>query len=365
MRVAGEILPSREVLDREGLEPLVLGFKEGLTFINGTSTMTGIAALALVEAERLLRLAVFLGGMANEVLAASTRAFDVRGHELKHHSGQIRIARALGTLLEDSDHARRHDAIMRARAAVANDGTLIDTRIYLQHAYSLRCVPQILGPVLETIEFVRRIVEEELNSCNDNPIVFEEPEDTFHGGNFHGQYVAMACDYLNIALAEIGVLAERQLNRLVDPHLNGDLPGFLAADGKHGLRLGLDGTQYLAASLAAENLDLAAPSSIKSIPSNGANQDVVSMGTTSARKSLKLGDHVGAMLGALAAACHQGARFLNRETFGAAGQQFNGLLERHVDLYRDDIPSQQLHETVRAVLASPDGDKLLATFVGL
>jgi histidine ammonia-lyase/tyrosine ammonia-lyase len=175
----------------------------------------------------------------------------------------------------------------------------------------------------------------------------DTPERAFHGGNFHGQYVAMACDYMNIAVTEIGVLAERQLNRLVDPHLNGHLPPFLAK-GQTGLFCGFEGAQYLATSLAAENLDLAAPSSIKSIPSNGSNQDVVSMGLTSARKAVRLTEHVEVMVSALIAACHQATFFLDREKLSPPIRRLHEELSHSVGEYRDDTPISDLLAKVRS-----------------
>ena len=249
------------------MTPIEPGFKEALALINGTSAMTGTACLGLVGAATLTKAALLLSACTVQCLRGTTRAFDHRGHALKNHDGQVAVAAAMRRLLEGSALARDHGDVMAAVSGKMSADEVVDSHQYLQSAYSLRCVPQILGPVVDTLAFCTRIVEEEVNACSDNPLVMETPEESFHGGNFHGQYVAMACDYLAIALAEIGVLADRQLNRLVDPHLNGDLPPCLA-DGATGLRCGYEGGQYLATSLAAENLDLAAPSSIKSLPSN-------------------------------------------------------------------------------------------------
>jgi histidine ammonia-lyase/tyrosine ammonia-lyase len=237
-----------------------------------------------------------------------------------------------------------------------------DTRVYLQDAYSLRCVPQILGPVRDTIAMARKVVEEEINSCNDNPLIFDTPEELFHGGNFHGQYVAMYSDFLNVALTEIGVLAERQLNRLVDPHLNNCLPPFLAA-AQAGLFSGFEGGQYLATSIASENLDLATPSSVKSIPSNGANQDVVSMGLNAARKSLQLCENVTTILAVLVSACYQASHFIDQGEFSPAIKQWHQLLGSTVSLYRDEFPISQHIGRVRDLLISDQVASLLDTLV--
>jgi histidine ammonia-lyase len=254
-------------------------------------------------------------------------------------------------LLAGSTRTREHADIMKAISERSAGDQVTDSGIHLQNAYSLRCIPQVIGPVLETLDFCKRIVEEELNSCNDNPIFFDRPENSFHGANFHGQYVAMACDYLNIALAEIGVLVERQLNRLVDPHLNGHLPPFLAS-GEPGLFSGYEGGQYLATSIASENLDLAAPASIKSIPSNGQNQDIVSMGLIAARRSLRLTENVENIMAVMLGACFQAAHLKDAGEYSAATRKFHQLLAELVPVYRDDSPLSDVIAAVRGLLGS-------------
>jgi tyrosine 2,3-aminomutase len=335
VRYQGQTRPSSEVLAEEGLAPIRLGYKDGLALINGTSGMTGVAALALVSARRLLRLALWASAAFIQVMGGSTRAYEQRGHVLKNHRGQNTVARSISDLLAGSDLTREHEEVMRLVAKHPATGEVTQVKDYLQNAYTLRCVPQILGPVLDTLAYCWRLVEEELNSCNDNPLIFESPETVFHGGHFHGQYVAMACDFLNIAIAEIGVLAERQLNRILDPHLNTSYPAFLAL-GDEGVYSGLQGSQYLATSIASENLDLAAPASIKTIPSNGQNQDVVSMGLIAARKSLQLIDNVNTIMSVLVAACYQAATISGIHRFSPP---VRGLLERLAETvpgYRDD-----------------------------
>ena len=365
LRKEGRVRPSHEVLVEEGLPSLTLGFKEGLALINGTSAMTGAASIAIARAIRLVKLAVFATADFVQCLQGSTAPFAEHGHVLKNHGGQMVVAHELRRLLAGSGLTRDHVELMRLiTERVGDSDDIVDTGIYLQNAYTLRAVPQILGPIVETLEFARRIVEEELNSSNDNPLMFDVPERTFHGANFHGQYVAMACDYLNIALAEIGVLAERQLDRLVDPNLNGALPPFLAED-RSGLFCGFEGGQYLATSIAAENLDLAAPSSIKSIPSNGANQDVVSMGTTSARKSLQLCENVGTIVSTLVAACNQAAAIIGPERFSPLVRAFHAELAPRAPVYRDDRPLFELLTAVREFIASEWAQEYLDRHVDL
>lgn len=360
VRYRGRIQDSATVLVAEGLVPVELGYKDGLALINGTSAMTGVLALAVVRAERLLRLALWASGIFVQILRGSTSAYAERGHLLKNHRGQLAVAAAIRDVLRDSGLTREHEDAMRA-VATANGGgdEVVDSSEYLQNAYTLRCVPQILGPVVEAVDYARRIVEEELNSCNDNPLIFDAPETVFHGGHFHGQYVAMAADFLNIAVAELGVLAERQLNRLLDPHLNPAYPAFLAL-GEQGLFCGLEGAQYLATSIASENFDLAAPASIKSIPSNGQNQDVVSMGLIAARKSLRLVDNVHTIVSVLVAACYQAATLVGLDRFGPSGRGLLTVLSARVRPYRDDegVVGDFLG-AVRECLHDPEVDDLL------
>ena len=348
----GDTRRASEVLEENNLQPIKPGFKEALALINGTSAMTGTACVVLVRAYKLLQWAIIASSDLMQCLGGSTRAFEARGNDLKNHQGQSRIARALRDAIAESTLTHDHaDIMQKIKQHKAGADDVVDIPVFLQHAYTLRCIPQILGPVLDTLEFSRRLVEEEVNSCNDNPLVFETPEETFHGGHFHGQYVAMACDYLNIALTEIGVLAERQLNRLLDPYLNGELPAFLA-HGHAGLVCGFEGGQYLATSIAAENLDIAAPSSIKSIPSNGQNQDVVSMGLISARKSLQLCENVGTILSVLIAACYQASFFVGQEKFNPVISELHEKLSELGGQYLDDFPLNEHLSEVRNLVTS-------------
>ncbi|MFI9511234.1 tyrosine 2,3-aminomutase [Nocardia sp. NPDC052566] len=362
VRYRGEILSAAEVLAVQGLKPVRLGYKAGLALINGTSAMTGTASLAVMRAERLLRLALWASAAFIQLMRGSTGAFDDRGHSLKNHKGQTAIAAVIRKLLSGSELTLEHRDVMREiTKIVGTDTEIVETPRYLQNAYTLRCVPQILGPVLDALGYCRRIVEEELNSCNDNPLIFDTPENIFHGGNFHGQYVAMSSDFLNIALTEIGVLAERQLNRLLDPHLNIEYPAFLAL-GDKGLFSGLQGSQYLATSIAAENLDLAAPVSVKTIPSNGQNQDVVSMGLIAARKSLQLADNVQTIVSVLVAACYQAAAMTGFSRFSPGVRGLFDLLSEKVSPYRDDeAVASDFLVTVRKAVLDDGADSLLPT----
>lgn len=353
VRFRGEIVDSANLLAKHGLRPVRLGYKDGLALINGTSAMTGAASLALVRAERLLRLTLWASASFIQIMRGSTRAFEKRGHALKNHQGQAAVAEVISELLTGSAMTMEHEEVMRLIRKVSGDRPA-DAGNYLQNAYTLRCVPQIL----DTMRYCRGILEDELNSCNDNPLIFESPETIFHGGHFHGQYVAMSSDFLNIALTEVGVLAERQLNRLLDPHLNKAYPAFLAL-GDQGVFSGLQGAQYLATSIASENLDLAAPASIKTIPSNGQNQDVVSMGLIAARKSLQLVDNVHTIVSVLIAAVYQASAITGVEQFSLGVRSLLELLKTKTPAYRDEGMASDFLAVIREFSNSDEVDDLL------
>ncbi|MEU9828084.1 tyrosine 2,3-aminomutase [Micromonospora chersina] len=359
----GRPVPASEALRDLRRSPVELGFKEGIALVNGTSAMSGTAAITIARAYRLLNSAVLLSSVMTQCLRGSTRAFDARGHQLKGHAGQVTVAEKLRGLLDGSQLTREHVELMSAIEQQSVD-SVVDTGVYLQSAYSVRCVPQILGPVVDTLAFAKGIVETELNSCNDNPLIFEDAEASFHGGNFHGQYVAAAADYLAIALTEIGVLAERQVNRLVDPALNGELPDFLALSDS-GLACGLMGAQYLATSVASENLDLATPSSVKSLPSNGQNQDVVSMGLNAARRCLRLTENVATILGVLGAACLQASALLGPERLSPAAREWYDALSEVVSPHSEQAPVYELLRASRDFHYTGAGADLAAKRVGI
>jgi histidine ammonia-lyase/tyrosine ammonia-lyase len=363
--VDGKLTPAADALDAHGFKPVELGYKEGLALINGTSAMTGTAAIALLDAYKLAEVAILLSSVFVQCLQGSTTAFNASGHELKGHAGQIGVAERMRGLLEGSGLTRHHAELMTTiEERTAETDQVTDTGVYIQNAYTLRCVPQILGPVVDTLAFCRGIIEQELNSCNDNPLILDRADASFHGGNFHGQYVAMACDYMAIALTEIGVLAERQLNRLVDPATNGDLPDFLALSDS-GLGIGLMGAQYLATSIASENLDLAAPSSVKSIPSNGQNQDVVSMGLNAGRRCLRLAANVSRILGVFGAACYQAAHIMGPERLSPTGREWFDRLDQEVTVHDESVPITDFLLASTAFHSTGDGSLLARRHVAL
>ncbi|MFN2398873.1 MAG: histidine ammonia-lyase [Gemmatimonadaceae bacterium] len=253
------------MLREAGLAPVELQPKEGIALLNGTQAHTGIAALLIADANQLWRVAHQAGAMSLEGLLGTPVAFDERIHEARGQAGQIESAALLRSLLTDSEIRDSH---------LTNDPRV-------QDAYSLRCMPQVHGPALDAIRFVELIVSRELNAATDNPLVFENGE-ILSGGNFHGQSVAMALDFLAIALTNLATIAERRIDRLLNPDLNQGLPAFLSSDA--GVNSGLMMTQVVAASLASECKVLSHPASVDTIPTDGSKEDVVPMAMGAACK---------------------------------------------------------------------------------
>ncbi|HEV7732073.1 MAG TPA: aromatic amino acid ammonia-lyase, partial [Candidatus Binatia bacterium] len=229
-------------------------------------------------AERLVAVAEAAAAMAIEVFGGSPEAFDARVHAARPHAGQAASAAHLRVLLAGST---------RLRDAAARGGPTGERTPAVQDAYTLRCVPQVLGAVRATLAHVREVITVEMNAVTDNPTFFPEDDVVLHAGNFHGQPVALAVDHLKVAIAEIALFSERRLARLLDPATNGGLPPFLIRD-RVGLRSGLMGLQYCASSTVAENAVLAHPASLGSVPTNANNQDVVGMGSVSVRQARRL-----------------------------------------------------------------------------
>ncbi|MFN8544693.1 MAG: aromatic amino acid ammonia-lyase [Candidatus Binatia bacterium] len=261
-----------------GIVPLVLEGREALALMNGTSCETAQAALLVLGAEELIAAAEAAAALAIEVFGGNPEAFDPRVHGARPHAGQAASAAHLRALLAGS---RR----LRDGAARSNGGSVRLAPV--QDAYTLRCVPQVLGAVRATVAHVRGVIEVELDSVTDNPTFFPEDATVLHAGNFHGQPVAMAVDHLKVALAEVALFSERRLARLLDPATNGGLPPFLIRD-RAGVRSGLMGLQYCASSTIADNAVLAHPASLGSVPTNANNQDVVGMGSVAVRQARRV-----------------------------------------------------------------------------
>ena len=291
VELGGEVMAAGVALERSGLEPLELGPKEGLALLNGTQLMSALGALLLADADRLVRTASVAAAMSVEALLGTEVAYAAPYQLARPHPGQVAVAGQLRHLLRDSGIQRSHHASAHK----------------VQDPYSLRCVPQVHGAVRDALDHLARVLDIEMNSATDNPLVFPAggsvPADALatggglviSGGNFHGEPIALALDFAKLALSELGSISERRTALLLDPRLNGGLPAFLSPD--PGRNSGLMIVQYTAAALASENKVLAHPSSADSIPTSANQEDHVSMGATSARHARTVLGHVEQILG--------------------------------------------------------------------
>lgn len=272
----GERLATKEVFKKEKLKPIEVHIREGLALMNGTSVMTGIGIVNAIYAERLLNWTIKCSSAINEIVQAYDDHLSPELNNTKKHKGQQKVAELMREHLKDSVLTRnRSEHLYNAKA----NSPVFKEKV--QEYYSLRCVPQILGPVFDTIESVKKILIEEVNSANDNPIINVEKEHVYHGGNFHGDYISLEMDKLKIVVAKMSMLAERQLNYLLNSKINEFLPPFVNL-GTLGLNFGMQGVQFTATSTTAENQMLSNPMYVHSIPNNNDNQDIVSMGTNAA-----------------------------------------------------------------------------------
>lgn len=272
----GSVLPGAEAMNKAGIPVFSLQAKEGLALINGTQAMGAVGALALYDALRLCRLADVAAGFSVEALQGRLDAFDVRVHRLRPQPGQATVAANLRLLCAGSTNLRDSNGLR------------------VQDAYSLRCVPQVHGAVRGALRHVVEVFENEFAAVTDNPLIFPDGGDVISGGNFHGEPLALALDYLGIAVAELASISERRLERMVNPQLSGGLPPFLSP--QPGVNSGLMIVQYTAASMVSENKVLAHPASVDSIPSSANQEDHVSMGMTAARKARLIVENVFSVL---------------------------------------------------------------------
>jgi histidine ammonia-lyase len=313
--------PAREMLQANGLEPVTLGPKEGITLINGTQAHTAIAALLVYDAHVLWRTAHVAASMSLEALMGTPVAFDPRIHDARGQIGQKRSAQLMRELLADSEIRESHRTN--------------DRRV--QDAYGLRCIPQVHGPVYDALEWITGVVTRELNAATDNPLVFESGE-MLSGGNFHGQSVAMALDFLAIALTNLAVISERRTDRLVHPDLNEGLPAFLSPDA--GTNSGFMMAQVTAAAITSECKVISHPSSVDTIPTDGSKEDVVPMAMGAAWKARRI--------------LHNVRRVLAIELMCAAqGVDFRAPL-------KPGIGVQRAHQTVRSLVPKLERDRVLS-----
>ncbi|WNS77536.1 histidine ammonia-lyase [Bacillus sp. DTU_2020_1000418_1_SI_GHA_SEK_038] len=297
----GERKPSLEVLMEEGLEPLTLEAKEGLALINGTQAMTAMGVVAYLEAERLAYQSELIAAVTMEGLNGIIDAFDEKIHLARGYKQQVETAKRMREYLSGS-------------GLITKQG-----EIRVQDAYSIRCIPQVHGASWQALDYVKEKLEIEMNAATDNPLIFDQGENIFSGGNFHGQPIALAMDFMKIAVAELANISERRIERLVNPQLN-DLPPFLSPE--PGLQSGAMILQYCAAALVSENKTLAHPASVDSIPSSANQEDHVSMGTIAARHAYQIIQNVNNVLAIELICALQAAEFKGFEKMAEKTKKF-------------------------------------------
>ncbi len=289
---SAKIISSKIALKRFGLQPVKLQAKEGLALINGTQMMTSFASFLSVRANKLKKIADIAAALSHEALRATDKAFDKKLHQLRPYQGQLDTAKNILSLIDGSEIRTSH---------IKNDARV-------QDAYSIRCVPQIHGASRDAIDYVTSRVAIEINSANDNPLIFPATKEHLEGGNFHGQPMALAMDFLAIALSELANVSERRTERLVNGALSQGLPRFLTRHG--GINSGMMIAQYTAASLVSENKVLAHPASVDSIPTSANQEDHNSMGSIAAQKCYRILLNLENVLAIELMASAQGLEFL-------------------------------------------------------
>ncbi len=335
----GQILPGSDALGRAGLSSVNLAAKEGLALTNGTAVMCALGSLAVWRSEALSLVADTAGCLSLEALAGTVMAYDERIQAVRPHPRQVECARRLRRLLADSQYVRQHDPQN------------------IQDAYTLRCIPQVHGAVRDAIAYARWVVEIELNSATDNPLIFVEEDDVavLSGGNFHGEPVAIAMDYLAMTLVELGNISERRITRLTDESSNAHvLPAFLIKHG--GLNSGFMLVQYTAAALTSENKVLAHPASVDTIPTSANVEDHVSMGCTAARQAWQILENLERILALELLAAAQGIDFRREQLgdnakLGCGTQIAYQLIRQQVPFLENDAVMYPYIEAVRRVIA--------------
>ncbi len=331
-----------KALKLAGLEPVELKAKEGLALVNGTQIMTAIGALTLHDAKRLLKAAQIAGGMSLEALKGTDAVFDSRIHRVRPHEGQIRCAKNLRKITSNSKIIESHKDCEK-----------------VQDPYTLRCMPQVYGATKEALVFVENMMETEMNSANDNPLVFPDG-DVISGGNFHGQPIALALDFLASAVAEIGDISERTTDKLMYEEESG-LPRFLTRE--EGLNSGFMIAQYTAASLVSENKVLSHPASVDSIPTSAGQEDHVSMGSISARQAEEVLENVENVVAIELMSAAQGLEYHDEAPGKGVRAAYDNVREYIEPLKRDRSLSQDI-EKAREIIKTGEIIERVESVVG-
>ena len=346
----GKLQSVNSIYSELNIVPLKIKLREGLGLINGTSVMSGIGIVNTIRAKHIINWSVLASAMINELVESFDDHFSVVLNDVKKHNGQQIIANAMRKILNDSQLIKkRDDHLFNGK---------IEEKIFkqkIQEYYSLRCVPQILGPICDAVKNAEKVLVNEVNSVNDNPVVDVSSKEVYHGGNFHGDYVSFEMDKLKIAITKLSMLAERQLNFLMNNKLNDILPPFVNL-GTLGLNLGMQGAQFTATSTVAENQTLSNPMYVHSIPNNNDNQDIVSMGTNSALMTKKVIDNTFEVLAIEFLTIIQAVDYLKiKNKLGKQSQLIYNELRKLVPVFIEDTPKYKEIELLKQHLmkASP------------
>lgn len=345
----GKRKSTKEVFKKEKLKPIQVEIREGLALMNGTSAMTGIGIVNIIYAKRLLNWVVKASASINEIVEAYDDHLSQELNSSKLHKGQQKIALKMRNHLKDSLLTKkRENHLYKAN----NDIEVFKEKI--QEYYSLRCVPQILGPVLDTIKSVEKILIKEVNSANDNPIIDVKQKYVYHGGNFHGDYVSLEMDKLKMVITKISMLSERQLNYLLNSKLNDILPPFVNL-GRLGLNFGMQGVQFTATSTTAENQTLSNPMYIHSIPNNNDNQDIVSMGTNAALLTKKVIENTFEVVSIKLITITQAIEYLNcYDRLSSKSKELFNQIRKLVPAFKEDPVMYPLVNEVKDFLINND-----------
>ncbi|MGQ9726469.1 MAG: histidine ammonia-lyase [Candidatus Bathycorpusculaceae bacterium] len=334
----GQVMSGKEAMEKAKINPVQLEFKEGIALNNGTQLMTAIAALAVYDSEKLIETAEVAAALSLEALLGVSDAFNERIHKVRPHPGQALTARNIREMIAGSQ------LIQTGKEAVE--------KLHRPHdPYSLRCTPQILGAARDAIAYAKKVVEIEINSATDNPLVFPEEELCFSGGNFHGQPISLAMDMLGIALTIVGNLSERRTARILDEKLNNGLPAFLIPpEAKRGLNSGLMLLQCTAAALASENKVLAHPACVDSIPTSANFEDFVSMGATAAQKAEQILENTEYIIAIELLCAAQAVDLRGPEKLGKGTKKAYTLIRKIVPQLKEDRVLSEDIEKIRQAM---------------
>jgi histidine ammonia-lyase len=341
----GERMSGGAAMKKAGISPVELNAKEGLALNNGTQLMTAIGVLAIHDAERLIKTAEIAASMSLEALSGISDAFDKRIHRVRPHPGQIATARNIRFFTRGSEMIKSSDEVIKEMGAP-------ETRAP-QDPYSLRCVPQVLGTTRDAITYARKVIEIEINSATDNPLIFTDDGACLSGGNFHGQPVSVAMDLLGIALTIVGNMSERRIARLIDKDLSYGLAAFLIhGEVEKGIHSGFMPAQITAAALASENKVLVHPASVDSIPTTANFEDFVSMGSIAARKAAEILKNVEHIVAIELLCAAQGIDLRGPEKLGHGTRVAHSLIRKRVPILVEDRVISEDIEAVTELIRS-------------